>query len=106
REGPHLPLAGTWTLDGFARLLDTLELFPEEPAMPAYRDYRRWALESPALDLAPRRGALSLPDALARGPQPVRYVASMRLGEPASLEPLQQWLPPHPQPPLQFHPPR
>ncbi|HEX6680803.1 MAG TPA: hypothetical protein VF063_09170 [Gaiellaceae bacterium] len=92
RNGLRLPLAGTWTLDEFSKLLDTLELFPEEPAMPAYRDYRRWALESSALDLALRQAGTSLADALDREPRPVRYVASMRLGEPASLEPLQRWL--------------
>jgi hypothetical protein len=92
REGPRLPLPGSRTLDEFSRLLDTLELFPEEPAMPAYRDYRRWALESAALDLALRQAGMSLADALDHEPLPVRYVASMRLGEPASLEPLHRWL--------------
>ena len=92
REGPRLPLPGSRTLEEFSRLLDTLELFPEEPAMPAYRDYRRWALESAALDLALRQAGVSLAEALGQEPQPVRYVASMRLGEPASLEPLTAWL--------------
>jgi hypothetical protein len=91
-EGPRLPLAGTRTLEEFSALLDTLTLFPEEPGMPAFRDYRRWALESAALDLALRQAGLSLAEALDREPQPVRYVASMRLGEPATLEPVQQWL--------------
>jgi hypothetical protein len=92
REGSGLPLAGSRTVGEFSRLLDTLELFGEEPAMPASRDYRRWALESSALDLALRQAGMSLADALDREPQPVRYVASMRLGEPASLQPLQRWL--------------
>jgi hypothetical protein len=91
-EGPRLPLAGTRTLEEFSAVLDTLTLFPEEPGMPAFRDYRRWALESAALDLALRQAGLSLAEALDREPQPVRYVASMRLGEPATLEPVQQWL--------------
>jgi L-alanine-DL-glutamate epimerase-like enolase superfamily enzyme len=92
QDGPQLPLGGTTTLEQFSALLDTLTLFPEEPAMPAYRDYRRWALESAALDLALRQAGVSLAEALDREPQPIRYVASMRLGEPATLEPLQRWL--------------
>jgi hypothetical protein len=90
--GPRLPLAGERTLDEFSALLDTLALFPEEPSMPAFRDYRRWGLESAALDLALRQSGVSLAEALDREPQPIRYVASMRLGEPATLEPLQRWL--------------
>jgi L-alanine-DL-glutamate epimerase-like enolase superfamily enzyme len=96
-EGPGLPLAGSRTLEGFSELLDTLELFAEKPAMPAYRDYRRWALESAALDLALRQAGLSLAETLGREPRPVQYVASMRLGEPASLEPLQRWLEVYPE---------
>jgi hypothetical protein len=90
--GPRLPLTGERTLDEFSALLETLALFPDDPSMPAFRDYRRWALESAALDLALRQTGLSLADALDREPQPIRYVASMRLGEPATLEPLQRWL--------------
>jgi len=92
REGPRLPLAGSRTLEEFSQLLDTLQLFPADPGMAAYADYRRWALESSALDLALRQAGVSLADALDREPEPVRYVASMRLGEPASLEPLERWL--------------
>ena len=92
REGPKLPLAGSWTLARFSEHLDSLELFAEEPAQPAYRDYRRWALESAALDLALRQAGRSLAAALAREPKPITFVASMRLPEPASLEPLARWL--------------
>jgi L-alanine-DL-glutamate epimerase-like enolase superfamily enzyme len=90
--GPRLPLAGERTLEEFSALLNALALFPEEPSMPAFRDYRRWALESAALDLALRQRGVSLAEALDREPRPIRYVASMRLGEPASLEPLRRWL--------------
>jgi hypothetical protein len=92
REGPRLPLAGSHTLDSFSGLLDALELFPEGPDLPAFRDYRRWGLESAALDLALRQAGTSLAGVLAREPQPVRYVASLRFREPASLEPLHRWL--------------
>jgi hypothetical protein len=91
-HGPSLPLAGEWTIDSFSRHLDGLELFPEPPGMAAFRDYRRWALESGALDLALRQAGTSLADAVAREPRPVRFVVSMRLGEPSSLEPVERVL--------------
>jgi len=50
-----LPLAGSHTLDTYSRLLDGLELFPRKPEMDASSDYRRWAFESAALDLALRQ---------------------------------------------------
>ena len=40
--------------------------------------YRRWALESAALDLALRQNGLSLAAAVGREPQPVRFVVSQR----------------------------
>src|SRR6185503_13604786 len=64
-RGPELPLAGDWTLDTFSQHLDTLDLFGgEEPSMPAFRHYRRWAFESAAADLALRQAGTSLAAAL------------------------------------------
>jgi L-alanine-DL-glutamate epimerase-like enolase superfamily enzyme len=91
-EGPKLPLAGSHTLDSFAELVGRLGLFPQEPGMPAYRDYRRWALESAALDLALRQAGRSLADAVGREPRPVRFVVSMRLGDPPSTARVRGWL--------------
>ena len=54
--------------------------------------YRTWAYESAALDLALRQAALPLHSVLEREPQPVRFVVSMRLGEPPSAEPLRRRL--------------
>jgi L-alanine-DL-glutamate epimerase-like enolase superfamily enzyme len=89
-----LPLAGRWpSLDELSRALDDVDLFPlGEPAMPAFRAYRRWALESAALDLALRQAGRSLADALGREPRPVTFVVSMGLGRPASIEPMAQRL--------------
>ena len=92
RIGPSLPFAGSHTLAGFSELLDTLELFPGGFDMPAFLDYRRWGLESAALDLALRQAGISLAAALGREARPVRYVASLRLGEPPSTETLRRWL--------------
>jgi hypothetical protein len=57
-------LAGEHTLDSFS------ELVQDQPG------YRRWGLESAALDLALRQAGLSLAEAVARDPQPVRFVVS------------------------------
>src|ERR1019366_4224044 len=48
--------------------------------------------ESAALDLALRQADTSLHEALGREPRPVRFVVSLRLGEPPSLEPLRERL--------------
>jgi hypothetical protein len=82
--GPVLPLAGEWTLQDFSQHLGTLPLFDEEPERHAYLDYRRWAFESAALDLALRQAGMSLGDAVGRAPQPVTFVASGGLGDPPS----------------------
>jgi len=86
-----LPLAGSYTLDSYSQHLDGLELFQQEPEMHASTDYRRWAFESAALDLALRQAGRSLADAVGREPRPVTFVSSMRFGEPPSIDPLQQW---------------
>ena len=56
--------------------------------MPAYQDYRRWALESAALDLALRQAGEPLHAVLGREPQPLRFGVSLRLGEPPSASPV------------------
>ena len=81
-------LAGSRTLGEFCELIESLDLFPAPPEMEASRLYRVWAFESAALDLALRQGGLSLAKALRREPQPMNYVASTRLGEPPTLEPV------------------
>jgi L-alanine-DL-glutamate epimerase-like enolase superfamily enzyme len=90
-------LGGEWTFASFSEHLDGLELFTEPPEMAAFRDYRRWAFESAALDLALREAGRSLADVLGRAPHPVRFVVSLRLGEPSSLEPLRLLLESYPE---------
>ncbi len=90
--GPALPLAGRFTLASFAERLGELSLFPQPPQREVSERYRRWAYESAALDLALRQAQRSLHDALEREPQPVRFVVSLRLGEPPSLEPIRRRL--------------
>ena len=91
-DGQELPLAGRFTVASFSRRLDDLDLFPTGPASEAFRNYRRWAFESAALDLALRQAGRTLADALERKPRPVTFVVSLRLGEPPSAEPLHRWL--------------
>jgi hypothetical protein len=86
--GPSLPLAGRHTLASFAEHLTGLSLFAEPPKREVSGRYRTWAYESAALDLALRQAGMSLHAALARELQPVRFVVSLRLGEPPSLEPI------------------
>jgi len=59
-----LDLAGAFTLRSFSERL------------PEFGDYRTWALEAAALDLALRQGGLSLAGALGLEPRPVRFVVS------------------------------
>ena len=86
-RGPELELAGEHTLGSFAELLDGLDLFPDPPVREDSRDYRRWAVESAALDLALRQAGRTLGDVLGREPRPLNYVVSMRLGAFGADEP-------------------
>jgi L-alanine-DL-glutamate epimerase-like enolase superfamily enzyme len=95
-RGPVLPVAGTWTLDSFSAHLATLPLFEEEPERHAYLDYRRWAFESAALDLALRQRGVSLGEAVGREPHPVTFVASGGLGDPPTTERLRAFLADYP----------
>jgi hypothetical protein len=89
RAGAVQPLAGSHTLDSFCQLVDGLDLFPVPPPRgDVSRLYRRWAFHSSALDLALRQARRSLHEALGLEPRPVTFVVSLRLGEPASIEPL------------------
>ncbi len=76
---PQLELAGAWTPRSLSEALEGWDLFPaKEPSFPASRDYRRWAIESAALDLALRQAGVSLGEAVARTYEPVRFVVSTR----------------------------
>jgi hypothetical protein len=68
----ELPVAGEHTLDSFSLLQS------------GQTDYRRWALESAALDLALRQAGRSLGEAVGREPKPVRFVVSTRVANVAA----------------------
>lgn len=91
--GPQAGMAGSHSFAGFSELLGGIDLFPAGAEREDSRDYRRWAFESAALDLALRQAGTSLAAALNREPRPVEFVCSMRLapfggGEPSSIKPL------------------
>jgi L-alanine-DL-glutamate epimerase-like enolase superfamily enzyme len=94
--GPSLPLAGEWTLASFCDHVEALDLWPRPARHEASRHYRLWAYESAALDLALRQAGRPLHAVLGREPRPVTFVVSMRLGEPASIEPVTRRLERHP----------
>jgi L-alanine-DL-glutamate epimerase-like enolase superfamily enzyme len=96
-SGPVLALTGRFTLASFCEHLAGLSLFAQPPQREVSMRYRTWAYESAALDLALRQAGLALHDALAREPQPVRFVVSLRLGEPPTLEPVRERLELYPQ---------
>jgi L-alanine-DL-glutamate epimerase-like enolase superfamily enzyme len=91
-RGPVLPLAGDWTLESFSRQLAAQPLFDEEPQMHAFLDYRRWAFESAALDLALRQAGRSLGEVVGREARPVTFVASGGLGDPPTTARLRGFL--------------
>ncbi len=98
--GAALPLAGEWTLASFCDHVEALDLWPAPPEREASVLYRIWAYESAALDLALRQAGTSLHERLGLEPRPVRFVVSMRLGEPATIDPLKAILERYPD--LQF----
>jgi L-alanine-DL-glutamate epimerase-like enolase superfamily enzyme len=94
--GATLPLSGGWTLESFSEHLASLDLFPLPPQAEVYRNYRAWAYEAAALDLALRQAGRPLHAVLGRTPRAVRFVASVRLPEPPTLAPVDARLAKHP----------
>ena len=91
-RGAVLPLAGEWTIESFSEHLGTVALFPHAPDRHEYEDYRRWAFESAALDLALRQAGRSLGGVVGRKPRHVTFVASGGLGDPPSTARLRAFL--------------
>ncbi|SNZ12671.1 L-alanine-DL-glutamate epimerase [Natronoarchaeum philippinense] len=86
-DEPDFELAGEYAFDEFSQAVGNLDLFPAgAPDRDVFRNYRRWGVESAALDLALRQADLSLADALDESYDPVRFVASTRLGDPPTLD--------------------
>jgi L-alanine-DL-glutamate epimerase-like enolase superfamily enzyme len=85
-------VSGSYTLDEFCKRIDSLDLFPVAPEMDVSRLYRRWTFHSAALDLALRQAGKPLHEMLGREPRPLTFVVSLRLGDPATIEPIERRL--------------
>jgi L-alanine-DL-glutamate epimerase-like enolase superfamily enzyme len=92
QAGGRRAMTGSFTIASFAQRVAELDLFGRPPQREVSRRYRVWAYESAALDLALRQAGTTLHEALGREPQPVRFVVSLRLGEPPSMQPLRSRL--------------
>lgn len=92
-HGSPPDVTGEYTLEEFSASLDDSDWFlGEEPGQAIYRNYRRWALESAALDLALRQAETNLGDCLGQTYDPVRFVVSTRLEEPPTGDVIIEWL--------------
>jgi hypothetical protein len=79
-------LSGEWTIDSLSRRLAGLDLHNGTPShYEADHDYRRWAFESAALDLALRQAGVPLHEVLEREPRPITFVVSTGLGDPPDV---------------------
>ena len=85
-------LAGRFTLGEFCDRVDKLDLFPVVPQTKVSRLYHRWTFHSAALDLALQQAGMPLHAAVRRDARPLTFVVSLRLGEPATLDPLERRL--------------
>ena len=82
-----IDLEGAWTVDGLSAHLADVDLFAARPPeREGSRRYRRWAIESAALDLGLRQAGETLGERLGIEPDPVRFVVSTRLGDPPTID--------------------
>lgn len=88
KHGVDLDLSGIRAFGELSDLLDHTELFSSPPGTKSSLDFRRWAFESAAFDLALRQNKLSLADLVGRKPEPVTFVHSTGLGSPPSIKSL------------------
>ncbi|GAB7008273.1 hypothetical protein [Halorubrum trueperi] len=88
-----IDLEGEWTIAELSTHLDGIDLFSAKPPeKETFRKYRRWAVESAALDLALRQRDESLGGLLGIESAPVRFVVSTRLGEPPTTDRVEELL--------------
>ncbi|WP_227379123.1 hypothetical protein [Haladaptatus halobius] len=89
----EFPLTGEYTLDEFSAQLSEIDFFlGDEPGQSIFRNYRQWAFESAALDLALKQADTNLADQLDQEYDPVRFVVSTRLDDPPTGDRIIDWL--------------
>jgi hypothetical protein len=87
KDPPDLPLDSVETFAEFSTLIGDADLFVgDAPNKEIFRSYRRWGVESAALDLALKQAGTDLATQLDREYDPVRFIASTRLGEPPTTD--------------------
>ena len=92
QKDAKLDLAFEGTFDEFSDHLETLGLWAAPPVRDVSENYRLWGFESAALDLALRQNGTDFASALGRKPKPVRFILSLRLGEPPDVGRVERWL--------------
>jgi hypothetical protein len=91
--GLDFEVTGSYSLAEFSEYLADTDLFSgDEPGSSVFRNYRRWAFESAALDLALKQDGTTLAERLDREYEPVRFVVSTRLNEPPTGDRILAWL--------------
>jgi len=86
---PQLDIEGSYSFQEFSEKLDEIEIFTDEiENTETDEKYRRWALESAALDLALKQNDTSLAEVLDKQYRPIRFVVSPSMNEP-SIEKLE-----------------
>jgi hypothetical protein len=88
----ELDLTFSGTFDEFSAHLATLPLWAAPPVRDVSENYRIWGFESAALDLALRQNGSDFAGALGREPLPVRFILSLRLGDPPDIGRVERWL--------------
>lgn len=81
-ENPTFPQTGEFTHRGFSETVGESGFGDSW----SNRAYRRWGFESAALDLALKQAGTNLAAVLEREYEPVRFVASTRLGDPPTFD--------------------
>ncbi len=93
QDATELPIPGQHTVETFSETVSDLDLFfGAEPNQSVFRNYRQWALESAALDLALKQAETTLAEGLGRTYSPVRFVVSTRLDDPPTGDRILEWL--------------
>ncbi|WP_380676031.1 hypothetical protein [Salinigranum sp. GCM10025319] len=89
----EFPITGEYTLGEFSNQLSEIDFFfGDEPGQSIFHNYRQWAFESAALDLALKQADTNLAEQLGRTYEPVRFVVSTRLEEPPTGDRIIDWL--------------
>ena len=71
--GSYLDLTGPQTIGEFCDLMGKTDLFPVPPEREVSRNYRRWAFESAALDLALKQADTDLATVTRPGAHPAHF---------------------------------